>query len=149
MGRALGIRGRCEAGFTLVELLVVMLILAVLAAVAIPAFFSQRDKARDAEAKVEVRTAQTALEAWATDHDGDYSGADRPALERIEPALRDIPAGYLTVQVTTVGVGNKYRITVLSETGTDFTIRRQDDGFTEYSCSNHGTSGCPSSGLWG
>ena len=34
-----------------------MLILGLLAAFAIPAFFNQRDKARDADAKVQVRTA--------------------------------------------------------------------------------------------
>ena len=88
-----------ESGFTLVELLVVMLILGLLAAIAIPAFFNQRDKARDAEAKAAVRTAQTAIETYATDHNGSYAGAtsdptaaDLDSLQRIEQSLRDVGA---------------------------------------------------------
>ena len=71
-----------EEGFTLVELLVVMLILGILAAIAIPSFFNQRDKARDADAKSAVRTAQTAMETYATDNGGFYAGADAADLQR-------------------------------------------------------------------
>ena len=80
--------GDREAGFTLIELLVVMLILGILAAIAIPAFFNQRDKATDADAKSAARTAQTAMETYATDNGGvvdeSAGGADATVDDLVE-----------------------------------------------------------------
>ena len=68
-------RAQDEKGFTLIELLVVILIIGILAAIALPAFLNQREKAQDSTAKSDVRTAQTAMETYYTDNQT-YAGAD-------------------------------------------------------------------------
>jgi prepilin-type N-terminal cleavage/methylation domain-containing protein len=147
MRGTLGATARSEHGFTLVELLAAMLILGILAAIAVPAFFSQRDKARDAEAKVQVQTAETAIEVYASDRNGSYTGATVSALQQIEPVLRDVPAGDLTVQV--MGASGKYRVAVLAPTGNEYSIRREADDSLSYPCDTAGKLGCPASGAWG
>jgi type IV pilus assembly protein PilA len=138
-------RGGSESGFTLVELLVVMLILGILAAIAIPAFFNQRDKARDADAKAHARTAQTAIETYATDNNGEYLGADPADLQGIEPTLNEAGAN-LTVPRAEAGA---YTVSVASDnTPNVFRILRESNGTSSLTCGNAGNDGCPSDGTW-
>ena len=57
-----------EAGFTIIELLVVIVILGILAAVAMQRFGATKGKAFDASAKTDLRNAMTAQEAHYSDY---------------------------------------------------------------------------------
>jgi type II secretory pathway pseudopilin PulG len=119
-----------------------MLILGLLAAIAVPAFFGQRNKAHDADAKVAVRTAETALVTWATDHGGDFTGVTAADLQAIEPTL----AG-AALAVPATG-SNSYELAVTSLTGNVFEIHRASGGSRDFPCSSAGVDGCPASGVW-
>ncbi|HEX4904023.1 MAG TPA: prepilin-type N-terminal cleavage/methylation domain-containing protein [Acidimicrobiales bacterium] len=85
-----------EEGFTLIELMVVVLIIAILIAIAIPTFLGAQDRARDRGAQSDLRNAVTAAKTIATDDAGLFTNVTVANLTTAEGALDFAAAGTKT-----------------------------------------------------
>jgi type IV pilus assembly protein PilA len=131
-------RAQDEKGFTLIELLVVILIIGILAAIALPAFLNQREKAQDTEAKTAARTAQTAMETYYTDNQA-YTATVQDLVD-IEPSLANAVTD-LTLTPVLIGTTG-YTITTTSKSSDATTFEIEvDAGDTTRTCSAVG-GGC-------
>jgi type IV pilus assembly protein PilA len=137
-------RGDAEEGFTLIELMVVVLIIAILIAIAIPTFLGAQNRARDRGAQSDLRNALTAAKTVATDHAGYFQNADGTALNAAtmtatEPSLSfDVIANAsqdkIGLDVTTVGtlVGTRVVFEKQSGSTTWFGVSSDSDGRVSY-----------------
>jgi type IV pilus assembly protein PilA len=80
-------RRGAEEGFTLIELMVVVLIIAILIAIAIPSFLGARQRAEDRATQSNLRTALVQAKVVYTDRQ-DYTMATHVALGALEPAIQ-------------------------------------------------------------
>lgn len=129
-----------EKGFSLIELLVVALVIGLLAAIALPVFLGERDKAEDGEAKSLARQAVSEVEACAA------GGTDYTACEEDDGVLDD--TGLDGAKLTVVAAdGDSFEIEAASDSGGTFTITKAGGAAPERSCDPPDAGGCDG-GVW-
>lgn len=110
-----------DKGFTLIELMVVVLIIAILLAIAIPTFLGAQNKAKDRSAQSSARNSLTNAKTIFADS-GDYTTVTVDLLNNSEPSLTFQAAASDGPKVVSVEAADttEWYAAVLSQTGTCF-----------------------------
>jgi type IV pilus assembly protein PilA len=133
-----------ESGFTLPELLVVVLIIGILAAISLTVFLRQQQTGHDASAKAAARELVTMVETCNAEKN-DYGGCDTSAA--LGPTGLSLGSGDGDVEVTATTT-DTYTVRAHSRAGGHwFEISRVRRGM-DHACGPAGAGGCHADSTW-